>query len=371
MIQKLLTGFENMPEQSLVWLEQAREDGRKVVGLYCIFAPVEMIRAAGALSVGLCGKKQEPIAAAEGDLPANLCPLIKSSYGFALTDTCPFFAASDVIVGETTCDGKKKMYEIMERLKPVHLMQLPYAPALPHSLAFWRAEVERFGAFLEDLTGVSLTEEGLREQIRVQNRVRGAVRKLHRANLAGGGIKVSGRELLQVLEARNFWLDQAEYADRLEVLVKAMEEAPTLENAGGPRILLTGTPIGKGCDKVLQLIEESGAAVIAMENCTSLKSAWTSVEEDAADPLDALARRYLNLPCACQTPNSGRVDLIRELAGLFQADAVVDMTWHACHTYMVEARSVGLKIKPGPGPACAAFSHGLRGKRPGVPAHPH
>jgi len=45
---------------------------------------------------------------AEKDLPKNLCPLIKSSYGFAKTEKCPFFYFSDVVVGESTCDGKKK-----------------------------------------------------------------------------------------------------------------------------------------------------------------------------------------------------------------------------------------------------------------------
>ncbi|ACL03081.1 2-hydroxyglutaryl-CoA dehydratase D-component [Desulfatibacillum aliphaticivorans] len=349
MIQKLLTGFDNMPEQSLASLEEAREEGRKVVGIYCIFAPVEMIRAAGALPVGLCGKKQEPIAAAEAELPANLCPLIKSSYGFAATDTCPFFAASDAIVGETTCDGKKKMYEIMQRLKPVHLMHLPYDPALPHSLAFWRQEVNRFGAFLEELTGVPLTVDELNRRICIQNRVRKALRNLHEANLTGGGVRVTGLELLKVLEAKNFWADQEQYAERLEALVEALKDAPALDQTNGPRILLTGTPIGKGSDKVLRLIEQSGATVIAMENCTSLKAAWTDVEEDSSDPLDAIARRYLNLPCACLTPNEGRAALIRELAGLFRADAVVDLTWHACHTYMVEAQPLGRMINNDPG----------------------
>ena len=349
MIQKLLTGFDNMPEQSLASLEVAREEGRKVVGLYCIYAPVEMIRAAGALPVGLCGKKQEPIAAAEAELPANLCPLIKSSYGFAVTDTCPFFAASDVIVGETTCDGKKKMYEAMGRIKSVHLMHLPYDPNLPHSLVFWREEVDRFGAFLSELTGNPITIDELNRQIRIQNRVRGLIKKLHAANLADGGIRVSGRALLNVLEARNFWADQEEYADRLETLVLAMEESPAVLEKAGARILLTGTPIGKGSDKVLRLIEKSGATVIAMENCTSLKAAWTNVEEDTANPLDALARRYLHLPCSCMTPNDGRVALIRELAELYQVDAVVDLTWHACHTYMVEARRVGRFVNEDPG----------------------
>ena len=126
-----LAYFEAFSERSLVDLDDCKEQGIKIAGFYCIFVPTEIIRAAGAVPVALCGKKQEPISKAEEILPANLCPLIKSSYGYALTDTCPFFAASDFIIGETTCDGKKKMFELLGNLKPLHLMHLPYTQDQP------------------------------------------------------------------------------------------------------------------------------------------------------------------------------------------------------------------------------------------------
>ena len=70
----------------------------------------------------LCASSEEPIAAAEANLPRNLCPLIKASYGFTLTDTCPYFYFSDFIVGETTCDGKKKMFELMNEIKETFVL---------------------------------------------------------------------------------------------------------------------------------------------------------------------------------------------------------------------------------------------------------
>ena len=105
--------LEQLFKQNLTDIAQAKEEGRKVVGFYCLYSPVELAIAAGAIPVSLCGTKNDPIEAAEKVLPRNLCPLIKSSYGFALTDTCPYFRASDLVVGETTCDGKKKMFELL------------------------------------------------------------------------------------------------------------------------------------------------------------------------------------------------------------------------------------------------------------------
>ena len=80
--------------------------------------------AAGAIPVGLCSFSDETIAEAEQDLPRNLCPLVKSSYGFAKTQKCPYFYFSDLIIGETTCDGKKKMYEMLGEIKDLSLIHI-------------------------------------------------------------------------------------------------------------------------------------------------------------------------------------------------------------------------------------------------------
>ena len=110
MLDEFMQGFASAREVNLMRIKEAKENGTKVVGIYCTYCPQELVLAAGAIPVGLCGTSENPIAAAEETLPRNLCPLIKSSYGFAVTDTCPFFHFSDFIVGETTCDGKKKMF---------------------------------------------------------------------------------------------------------------------------------------------------------------------------------------------------------------------------------------------------------------------
>ncbi len=59
--------------------------------------------------------------------------LIKSSYGFIVTDTCPFFGISDAVIAETTCDGKE-MFELIGDYKPLHVMDLPQLPDEPEAL---------------------------------------------------------------------------------------------------------------------------------------------------------------------------------------------------------------------------------------------
>jgi benzoyl-CoA reductase/2-hydroxyglutaryl-CoA dehydratase subunit BcrC/BadD/HgdB len=123
--------FADARKQGFIDVKNLKDAGKKVAGVFCTYSPVELILAAGAVSVGLCAFSDETIPDAEKVLPKNLCPLVKSSYGFAVTEKCPYMFFADLIVGETTCDGKKKMYELLSEFKNVHVMQLPQTQAMP------------------------------------------------------------------------------------------------------------------------------------------------------------------------------------------------------------------------------------------------
>jgi len=332
--------FERAGERSLLSFVEHKEAGGRVAGVYCLFASTELVRAAGAIPVSLCGKKEAPISAAEKTLPPNLCPLIKSSYGYAVTDTCPYFGASDFILGETTCDGKKKMFELMGRIKPLHLMHLPFDADGGQALAFWVQEMIRLKGFLEEQTGRSVEVRELNRQIKLQNEVRKLLWQISRFSRAET-VPLSGLDMMTVMETKSSCSDLEAYAVLLRQLIKELEErcaaGVAVHRRGAPRILFTGCPVGTGSEKVLQLIEECGGVIVSMENCTGIKGQDLLVEEDTADPLQALARRYLRIPCSCMTPNEGRLNLIRGLVEDYRVQGVVDLTWQCCHTYNVES----------------------------------
>ncbi|MHC1711232.1 MAG: double-cubane-cluster-containing anaerobic reductase [Solidesulfovibrio sp.] len=336
-----LERFDGLADRFLADIEPLKDSGVLVVGIYCTFAPVELVRAAGAVPVGLCGKKQAPIPAAEKILPANLCPLIKSSFGYAITGTCPYFAASDLLVGETTCDGKKKMYEQLGKVKPLHLMHLPAATGDAQE-AYWALEVRRFKEFLETSTGNAITDAALRDEIHIQNEIRRLLAQVMSMS-SGTRVPLSGQDMMVVSEAKSFNADPYAYAATLRELLAELEELTMSDWScvapDAKRILLTGCPVGRGSEKVVRLVEESGGVVVAAENCTGVKSFDLHVEE-TGDPLEAIARRYLRIPCSVMTPNSGRLDLMDRLTCEFRPHAVIDLTWQCCHTYNVESSLV-------------------------------
>jgi benzoyl-CoA reductase/2-hydroxyglutaryl-CoA dehydratase subunit BcrC/BadD/HgdB len=335
-----MTYFDSVIPNASAAIKSVRDQGKKFVGFYCVFAPQELIVAAGAVPVTLCATKEEPIADGEKYLPRNFCPLIKSSYGFAITEKCAFFNNSEFIIGETTCDGKKKMFELMEKFKPMVVLEVPQSAKGETQKQYWRSEVARCKQEIEKRLGVTITDEKMKAAIKELNEQRALMRELALQNTANPA-PLSGMDLLKVMWARNFTFDRAAFNQQLKDLIAEIKTMKATGKGAAPatakRIIVTGVPTGVGAEKVIKIIEESGAAVIYIENCAGMKQYLHDVETSNS-PLNAIADKYLATPCSCMSPNTGRLELLAELAKEYHADGVVDITWVGCHTYNVESR---------------------------------
>ncbi|MEX1312751.1 MAG: 2-hydroxyacyl-CoA dehydratase family protein, partial [Desulfotignum sp.] len=136
--------------------------GRKIIGSYCVFVPEEIVLAANATLVGLCSGADFAMEQVEQLLPRNTCSLIKSAFGFKLGKVCPYLESADMIVGENTCDGKKKAYETLGHLVDnLYVMDLPQTKT-DQTKALLKAEYMKFKAAVEELTGVAVTPESLK-----------------------------------------------------------------------------------------------------------------------------------------------------------------------------------------------------------------
>ena len=343
LIKELPAVFEEFAEarrNAFVNVKKVKDAGIPVVGAYCTYFPTELALAAGAATVGLCSTSGETIPVAEKDLPANLCPLIKSSYGFAKADKCPFFYFSDVVVGENTCDGKKKMYELMSDFKDVFVMDLPNSQS-EKGADLYKEEVLRLRAYLEERFGREITDNDLRAAVSLENKIRVAKKDLI-DTMKNDPCPVSGHDMYKILYGSGFKFDRTGIAAEMDAIREKIEkeyaEGKMLEKR--PRIVITGCPIGGITEKVIKAVEDNGGVVVAMENCTGAKQYDRLVDEDADDIWGALADRYLQIGCSVMTPNPNRYDLLGRSIDEYKADGVLEMTLQACHTYNVEQKSI-------------------------------
>lgn len=343
---KSLGPFKDAFPERIDQILKSKEEGKKILGTLCLYVPDEIIYACSADRVILCGGRSAPITAAEEYLPRNLCPLIKSSFGSVIdqkcskTKSCPHFGLVDLIIAEATCDGKKKMYELLNQYIPTHVMDLPQKPDNQNAMEYYIKELECLKDVLENLTGNKITDVKLRNEIKSANETRKLLHELYELRKRDLP-PIRGTEMLKVLQQMHF-LSPDEFRKNLVLLLDELK-VKKRENSG-PRIMISGCPMASGNTKVPEIIENRGGLIVVEESCTGTRAFWDLVDENK-EPMRALAERYLKIPCACMYPNDRRIDQILRLAGDFNVDGVVYYTLQFCHGYNVEKYRVAEALK--------------------------
>jgi benzoyl-CoA reductase/2-hydroxyglutaryl-CoA dehydratase subunit BcrC/BadD/HgdB len=316
--------------------------GRSIIGSYCVFVPEEIVLAANATLVGLCAGADFATEDVEKLLPRNTCALIKSSFGFKIGKVCPYLESADMIVGENTCDGKKKAYESLNQLvENLYVMDLPQVKS-ENGKALLRAEYKRFKAAVEELTGVSITAESLKEAIRTVNAKRAAIHRLSSLRKADP-TPISGLDAL--LANQVFFYDNpARFTDSVNKICDELEKRIEAKQGAfaknTPRILVSGCPQAVPNWKLPMIVETAGAVIVGEESCVGERGARNLTDdsgETVDEMLDAIVDRYFQVDCAIFTPNPDRLDHIREMVAAYKADGVIHYGLQFCQPYLMEA----------------------------------
>lgn len=330
-------------------LIEAQKKGQKVFGTFCVYVPDEVVLAANGIVTGLCGGSQFWVSGGEKVLPKSTCPLIKASVGARLDRTCPFFRIADMYVGETTCDGKKKAWEILGKDVPMHVMDMPQMKR-EKDIKKWAEEIADFAAVVEKMTGNTIEPENLNHAIHIVNEKRKALARVYEARKAEK-LPISGKDALLMMQIA-FFDDPvrcAQMANRLaDELEQRIADGVSVFPAGTKRIMVTGTPMAIPNWKLHHIIETNGAAVVCEETCTGTRYFEHLVDESKEtleEQYRALAERYMGINCACFTPNTGRIDDILRLAKEYHVDGVIDVNLKFCCLYDTEGYTVEAALK--------------------------
>ena len=339
-LPKSFDEFVDARKAGFIRVKDYVQNGGHLVGMFCSYTPLELFDAADVAVVGLCGTSNEPIEDAEKVLPKNLCPLIKSSYGFAYTDKCPYTYFCDFIVGETTCDGKKKMFELLNEIKETYVLHLPQSQQRAYAKDIWYEEIKLLKAKLEEKYGIEITDEKLREAARKRNEMRKYMCELY--SLQGTvPPALKSTEVMATLAQGmfNFGVDAqtASYKAKVESVKAAMAQGEQPVSPDAKRILLTGCPSTGVIQKVGATIEKNGGVIVCLDDCGGERTQKMLVDENAPDILRAISDRYLEIHCSVMTTNEGRIENTREMVKKYKAEGVVEMVLQACHTFNVES----------------------------------
>jgi benzoyl-CoA reductase/2-hydroxyglutaryl-CoA dehydratase subunit BcrC/BadD/HgdB len=317
-----------------------REDGGKSIGTFCIYVPEEVALAANVLIIPLCGGSAWAIPFADKALPRDICPLIRSTFGMAIGAVCPYKKLKDFVVGETTCDAKKKVWDFFG----FKVLELPQKKR-PQDFQLWLDEVMEFKRMMEELSGNTIMPESLHEAICLMNRKRRILQKINAFRKLRSP-PISGLDALLVSQVA-LSQDVCAFIDDAEALAGELQERVTggvsAYNGDGRRVLFAGSPAPMGYAKVHHIAETSGLHIVADESCTGSRYFNALVDEGPRDiegMLRSIAERYFTIDCSCFTPNTERLENIMGLVEDYRIGGVVHHILQYCHTYNVEARTI-------------------------------
>ena len=333
-------------------LVEAKKQGRKIIGTFCLYVPEEIIIAADAISVGLCAGAECGTELVEQILPRNTCALIKSFVGFKLAGVCPYVEACDLVIGETTCDGKTKAYEIFSEYKPMFVLEIPHMKN-ESDKQLWRSEVGRLADKVEELTGKKITADSLKRGVEIVNAKRKALHRLNRLRAADPA-PISGLDSLLINQVQ-FYDDPVRFTEKINALCDELESRIAKKDgvapAGTPRLLVSGCPMAAPNWKLPFIIEKSGAVIVGEESCVGERGTRNLVDLTGAktreEILDRIAQRYLGIDCAVFTPNPERVDHVGEMTRTYKADGVVHYEIQFCTPYTMEGNAVRRAMNKG------------------------
>lgn len=321
-------------------LVAAKREGRPVVGTFCVYIPEEVVVAAGGVCVGLCGGSQGSVPDAEKTLPRNICPMVKSAYGFKAGRICPYFQAVDFVYGETTCDAKKKTWEILDRLVPTYVMEIPQMKKA-RDKALWLEEVRDFKDKVEQLCAKTISADDLAGAIKTINSKRRALQRLTRLRSASPA-PISGRDAL-LIEQIAFYDDPVRFTGKLNALCDELEHRVKrnegVVDASAPRVMVSGTPMALPNWKIHNLVETAGAVIVNEESCIGTRYFKDLIDETGStveDQLEVLTDRYMQIDCSCFTPNNERIEQVLKEYRESGAQGIIHYSLQFCHTYNIE-----------------------------------
>lgn len=321
-----------MNKQNLTdFISSSHEKGKPVAVSFCSHVPQELFTAANMTSLRVPYIRDVKDSASK-ILIRNLCPIVKNCCDICEEDA---LKDADLIIAETSCDGKKKMYELISNQERVYFYQVPQGVDRDYVLPLISSESKYLAKHLETRFDVVITEENIRKAGMLYNEERDSILELMSIQ-AQTPPAAWGRDIFRALQDHRLIAEPAARAEANRETRKALlaKESPVRKQA--KRILITGCPMSGVYEKVLNAVEENGGVVVCFENCEVMKSAVRQFQTDTEDVYQALADCYQNTACAIMAPNDLRFELINGLVHTYQVDGILDVTLQTCHPYTVE-----------------------------------
>lgn len=310
------------------WKEQS--GGRQAIGYFPVYAPVEIIQAAGMLPVGLSGAGDRlDIQHADARFGSFICSIVKTTLELGMTD---HLGAFDGMLFTSICDSARNLCFVMQRNFPdkyIDFIHLPHNPSSPAAAEFLASEYRRLADRLAELGGEPYDEVAVLQAIEAHNENRSLTRALHDWR-ADQPHLMKASELYALVRAGNF-LPVDQHTEML-LIAGAELEGRAAKARDSIRVVVEGAFCEQPPIDVIRIIEEAGCYVV--DDDLALGRRWfTGDVSSEGDPLMSLAEAYLNRSVYSSVRHDFRKPRSQELVEKVRnrkADAVIMLVAKFC-----------------------------------------
>ncbi len=341
----LLSSLKSRLEEEPQRIAETRKRGKKVVGYFCPYGIEELILAAGMLPVRLAfGGEVEPASTGEEFLKPHSCPFARSCLGYKKLSTNFYYNSVDAVCVAHTYDSMRRIQEYWEKHfnLPVFSLGIPQTHNVfrtkPQSIEYFKNELELLRKRLGKFRGKIISDAEIRKAISLCNKIRKKLLIFYKYPQDRRS-PIEWRQVLQITQA-GLLMDRDDFLKELEKIEDALRHRKLEEISPDtrPRLMIVGSIIGIGDEKVLDIIEQAGGNIVADTVCTGSMFARKKVPAFGImeKPIDTLAKRYLySVPCPFMTDRSRRLNRMVKIAkdykvhGLIYYNLKFNETWRS------------------------------------------
>jgi len=281
----------NKVENRTKWAAAWKQQGKKVMGLLCIYVPEEVISAAGVLPWRITGSWEESTTQASFYRPEMTCRYCSHVLESVLAGDLDFL---DGVATTQVDDDFKRLWDVLKYInKPPfqHIMYLPHTIS-KNTLGMWHRSVGEFIQAMEKFAGVTIKDDDILKQIEIYNQMRDLLHRVYQMR-KNQTPPLTGSEVLSLTTAARI-MPKEEFNLEVESLLPYLETRKPEMNNNKPRLLLCGEFLDN--PDYVQIVEDAGAMVVMDELDTGSKYFTGMVDSSKDDPLGQLADRYMNRP---------------------------------------------------------------------------
>lgn len=322
----MFSEFKDRLENRHERLRELKGNGRAIIGCFYGLTPKELIHAAGILPVQLL-EERNPEYEEKANLLPYLCGMSKNLTGHAMQGVFDYL--DGVIVG-TVCDTNRHVYNIWVHNKTFSNPFLVRTPSTDSDIAvdYFATALKKLGAEMAAVSGQEVSEDRLRESIRLFNTNRKLMMQFYEKRPASG---ISAIDAAQVF----FSGLVTPVEEHNALLTDLLDQLPSDATPRKPRLMLCALNMNMSMD-VIQMCEKYGAAVVTDDYIHNSRFGSFLIAEDG-DPYEALARGYLwKIPAPGLYSFEERARYIRDRMEKADAQGMIYLIQQYCDAFAFE-----------------------------------